>query len=414
MKAPGPVHREVLDNGMVVVVQESAAAPVVALTLVARSGSRRETARTSGVTALLGRVLPKGTRRRSALEIARAAEDAGGSIESAADQEYAELRVRGLARHWRALLALLHEVATEPTLEVAEIEREREALAAQIRGLDDQPFEVASRLLARALYGEHPYGLPPSGTVESVGGLTRDDLARHLEAFYGPERLILAVSGQVAAGEVVAEAGRLFGAAVRGPAATAVPPAPSRPAQGRTALTRPTQQVHLLMGFFGPPVGHPDHVGLKVLNAALGGGMSGRLFRTLRDERGLAYAVGSFYPTRRGTGRIVAHIGTAPANVPAAEAGVREIVEGMSRSGVGDEELGRAQAHLGGAFALDLRTSARRSFYLGFFELMGVGAGYVDRYPELVRRVTGADVERVARRYLADPDRAAIALVGPG
>jgi predicted Zn-dependent peptidase len=407
----GLVLGDRLPNGLGVVVRENRAAPVVAFTLFVEVGSRHETPRTNGVTALLGRVLLKGTRARSALALARAAEDAGGLLESGTDQEYSELRASGLARHWPALLELLHDVTTAPAFAPEEIERERATLLAQIRGLEDQPFQVAMRLLSRALYGPHPYGYPTSGELATVGGLSRDDLIEHFEAFYGPERMLLAVSGQVSATEVLGEVTRVFGGLVPRRAVPEPAPPPARRATPRVAESRPTHQSQLLVGFLAPPIGHPDHAALKVANAVLGAGMSGRLFRTLRDEAGLAYSVGSFYPTRRETSRLVIYIGTAPSNLGEAEAGIERELARLREEPPPDEELLRAKAYLAGSFDLDLRTNARQSFYLGFFELMGVGHAYVRRYRETLEAVSAADVQRVAARYLVDPT---VAVVGPG
>lgn len=408
--AGGQAVRERLPNGLTVIVRENAAAPVVALTLFVEVGARLETVETNGVTTLLGRALLKGTRTRSALELAQLAEDAGGALESATDQEYSELRARGLARHWRTLVALLHDVATAPALAPDEVERERQILLAQIRGLEDQPFQVTNRLLGRALYGAHPCGFPTAGEPASVGRLTREALRDHFERFFSPERMILVVSGQVQAGEVVAEAARVFGGLPRRGVALSLTPPPERPVTPRVSESRPTQQAQLLVGYLAPPIGHPDHVALKLLNAILGGGMSGRLFRTLRDEEGLAYAVGSFYPTRREAARLVIHIGTAPVNLPQAEAGIAREVGRIREEPVPADELGRGKAFLTGALDLDLRTNARQGFYLGFFELMGVGHGYLARYPEAIDAVSSADIQRVARRWLAE---SSVAMVGP-
>ncbi len=402
--------RESLANGLTVVVRENPAAPVVALTLFVGVGSRDETAETSGVTALLGRVLLKGTRARSALALAQAADDAGGALESRTDQEYAELQACGLGRHWPSLLELLHEVATAPAFATEEVDRERETLLAQIRGLEDQPFQVASRLLNRSLYGSHPYGLPTSGEPESVACLSREALIRHFEGFFAPQRMVLAVSGQVSAPDVVREVTRVFGTLEPRGGGRPVPPLPPGPATPRVTEPRPTQQAQLLVGFLAPPIGHADYGPLKVANALLGAGMSGRLFRTLRDEEGLAYAVGSFYPTRRETSRVVVYIGTGPATLSQAERGIERELARLREEPVPADELARSQAFLTGSFDLDLRTNARQSFYLGFFELMGVGHAYVGRYRERLRAVTAADVLRVARRYLTGPT---VAIVGP-
>lgn len=404
------VARERLPSGLTVIVRENPAALVVAFTLFVAVGSCYETAETNGVSALLGRVLLKGTRSRSALELAQLAEDAGGGLETATDQEYSELRARGLARHWRTLLDLVRDVATAPRLAPDEVERERQTLLAQIRSLDDQPFEVANRLLARALYGAHPYGFPTPGELDSVRRITGEDVVAHFARFFTPERMVLVVSGHVAAAEVLGEVRRTFGPLPR--QATVLPPAPppDRPAISRVSETRRTQQVHLLSGFLAPPLGHPDYTALKVLNAILGGGMSGRLFRTLRDEEGLAYSVGSFYPTRRVTSRLVVHIGTAPENVTQASAGIARALAHLRDTPVPPDELERGKAYMTGDFHLDLRTNARQAFYLGLFELMGAGHDYVARYPEAIETVTSADVLRAARRWLGEPT---IAMVGP-
>ena len=406
----GPVTRLVLPNRLTVLVRENRGAPVVALTLLSRAGAADEVPDRNGVTALLGRTLLKGTRTLSAVDVARAAEDAGGGIESGVDQEYGELRAWGLARHWRRLLALLHEVATAPRLADEEIERERRVLLAQIRGLEDQPAHVASRVLARSLFGPRGYGLPPSGEEETVARIAHGDLLARFGEAYAADRLVLAVSGAVAADEVLAEAARLFGPLPPGePPPTPAPP-PERPVRLRERQTSPTQQAHVLLGYLAPPVTASDHVALKVANGVLGGGMSSRLFRTLRDEEGLAYSVGSSYLTRRVAGRVVLHIGTAPENVEAAEAGLRREVERLAGEPVPDEELGRTTAYLSGSFVLDRRTNERQSFYLAFYEVMGVGAEYVMRYPDLLESVDAPAVLRAARQHLIEP---AVVVVGP-
>lgn len=409
-RADAAARFQALPNGMRVVVRENRAAPVVALTLLVRVGSRDDTDATSGLTALLGRTLLKGTRARSALAIAQAAEDGGGALEVGTDQEYSEVRAHGLAREWRRLLELLHEVATEPAFLPDEVDRERALLLARIRALEDEPTAVANRLILRALYGTHGYGRPTVGETGTVSALGRDDLARHFARAYTPDRMVLAVAGAVNGGDVLAEAARLFGGLSRGTGDQPAIPAPAAPATSRVRERRPTEQTHLRVGVLAAAVGHPDHPALRVTNALLGGGMSSRLFRVLRDEAGLAYAVGSTYPSRRDGSHVVAHLGCAPSKVSAAEAGIRRELARLGAETVDEEELGRAKAWLTGTLALDLRTNARQAFALACFELMGVGYAFAWRLPELLGPVTAADVQRMAGRYLRDP---AVVVVGP-
>jgi zinc protease len=403
-----PPARVLLPNGVAVVVRENPAAPVVALTLLVPGGSAHEAPALNGVTALLGRTLVKGTRHRDALALARDAEDTGGALGSATDQEYGEIRAHGLARHWRTLLDLVHEVATEASLPPDHVERERGVLLAQLRSQEDEPFQVASRLLSRALHGDQGYGLPTAGSIETVGALTRDDLLARYQSF-ATGRMVLAVSGDVVAEEVVAEAGERFGRTPGGHpdrGGLVVDRGTSR----RLAEERPTQQVQVLFGYRAPAITAEDHVALKVLNSALGGGMSSRLFRVLRDERGLAYSVGSVYPTRRYRSRLMVHIGTAPASAAASEAGLAEVVQGLRETTLPEDELRRARTSLAGGFTLDVRTNARQSLYLALFEMMGMGPDYLDRYPDLVEAVEAEDLRQAARRHLTDP---AVVTVGP-
>jgi predicted Zn-dependent peptidase len=404
------VIRETLPNGIRLVARASGPAPVVSMALFLAAGSASEAATESGVSALLARVAIKGTRHRTALEVARTAEDAGGGIESATDQEYVELRVGGLARHWREMLDLLCDVGSAPRLADEEVTRERAVLLGQIHGLEDEPGHVAGRLLARALYGPSGYGLPASGEVETVGRLGGEALARRFQAGWVPAGMVLVVSGAVPVEEVLVEARWRLAGWRAGAPPPALPVAPARPVESQVQEVRPTQQAHLLVGFLAPAVGNPDHTATKVMTAILGGGMSSRLFRRLRDEQGLAYSVGAVYPTRRGSGRIVIHIATAPANLAAAEAGIREEVARLAGEALLAEELARAKTQMIGALALDCRTSARQTFYRGAFELMGVGADYLEQYGARVEAVSAADVQRVAQRYLADPARV---VVGP-
>src|SRR5262249_18784262 len=279
-----------------------------------------------------------------------------------------------------------------------------------IRGLEDQPFQVANRLLSRALYGDHAFGLPTVGTPDSVSRLDRATVVGHFERFFNPDRMVLAVSGQIDAEEARQEVARVFGTLEGRAAGISLPPPPPRRVPERLSEARPPEQTHIVWGFHPPPIGCGDYGPLKVLSTVLGGGMSSRLFRVLRDEKGLAYAVGSFYPTRREASRLVIHIGTAPANAAQAEAGIGEEVARLRGEPVPADELARAKTFLAGNVVLDMRTNARQSFYRAFFDLMGVGPDYVERYQQVIDSVTSDDVQKVAGRYLVEP---AVALVGP-
>jgi predicted Zn-dependent peptidase len=397
------VTRTTLPNGLRVLVRENPAAAVVAMTLVVRAGARFETAENAGITNFLHRVMVRGTAHRSAVEVATAAEELGGTIDASGDVEYAEVRARALARHWEPLLALLAEVALRPSLPADAVETERRLILSQIQTRADTPFPRAMDALMAELYAGHPYALPSIGRRGSVERLSRDDLLAHYRTIYRPSHMVLAVSGQVSAARVVGAAGRLFGG-LAGKDAAALQPAPSlTPAGGRQIVERPAQQAQILVGFVGPSVTDADYAAVKVLGAVLGGGMSGRLFVELRDRQGLAYSLGTLYPSRAGPSFLVGYMGTAPVSAEAAEAGMLREIARIRTDPPTPEELARAKAYLQGQLAMDRRTNARQSWYLAFFELIGAGHDFPDRYGRDLLRVTAAEVQAAAQRYLGRP-----------
>lgn len=397
------VTRTTLSNGLRVLVRENPAAGVVAVSLLVRAGSRFETAENAGITHVLHRVMVRGTARRSDVELATAAEELGGAVDASGDVEYAEIRGSALARHWESLLALVAEVALQPRLPPDALETERRLILSQLQTRAETPFPLAFDTLLADLYAGHPYALPAMGLRASVEKLSREELLAHYRAVYHPSRIVLAVSGQVTPTRVVSAATKLFGgmASAGGPLPG---PAPSlTPPGGRRVLARPAQQAQILVGFTGPSVTDADYAAVKVLGAVLGGGMSGRFFVELRDKQGLAYSLGTINPTRAGPAFIVGYMGTTPSSAEPAEAGMLREIERIRAEPPNAEELARAKAYLQGTLAMDRRTNARQSWYLAFFELIGAGHDFPDRYTRALGSVTAAEIQAAARRYLARP-----------
>jgi predicted Zn-dependent peptidase len=397
------VARQVLSNGLTVLVRENAAVGVVAVSLQVRAGSRFETESTAGITNFLHRAMLRGTVRRTAVQLATSSEDIGGSLDANGEVEAAEVRGQALARHWETILALVAEVALQPALRPEEIEKERRLLLGQLKARADAPFSLSFDTVLRALYGTNPYGRSQLGLKDSIERLTRDDLLAHYRAIYQPDRMVLAVSGQVERRRVIKAAGRLFGRMVRTGPNAQVALAVSEPSGERRVITRPAQQAQILVGYLGPGLSDPLYPAVRVLAAALGGGMAGRLFVELRDRRGLAYSTGVVTPFRTGPIFFVAYLGTAPASAAAAEAGVLRELERVRDAPVGGDELARAKAYVRGQLAMDRRTNARLAWYLAFFEAVGAGWDFPDRYARALEAVTAEDVARAAERYLTRP-----------
>jgi predicted Zn-dependent peptidase len=402
--APLDVRRYMLPNGVRLLVREDATAGVVAVSLQVRAGSAFETSDTSGLTNFLHRVMLRGTLRRSATQLAEAAERLGGSVDASGEVDYAEVRGTALARHWEPLLGLVAEVVLSPTLLSEEIDKERRLVLGQVQTRADTPFPLSLDTLLRALYGSHPYALPSLGRRDTLMGFHREALVAQHRTIYRPDRLVLAVSGQVEGERVRLAAGRLLGVLPPASGPPAPEPGPATAPKGtRVLVEKRTQQAHVLMGFLGPSLAQADYPIVKVLSAVLGGGMAGRLFVELRDRQGLAYSLGMINPTRQGPSFMVAYLGTARENLAAAEAGMRRELERVGAEGVPPAELARAKAYVLGTLAMDRRTNARHAWYLAYFELVGAGWDFPERHAQALEAVTAADVQAAARRYLTWP-----------
>jgi predicted Zn-dependent peptidase len=291
-------------------------------------------------------------------------------------------------------------VSLRPTLPDGTVQAVRDFIVRQIRNRGDKPFDVASDKMRAALFGSNPYAWDPLGRRESVEKLDRASLLAYYKRYYVAGQMVLAVSGDVKSAEVVSQVQRIFGGMPAGK--VELPPAPPPPpmAATRDVLVVSGAQAQILMGALAPPLTHPDHPPLKVLTSVLGGGMASRFFSELRDQQALAYTTLAQYPSRVDTSAFVAILGTAPENVAKAEPALAEQLERIRSQQASAEEVAVARAYVLGSQAMDRRTNARQAWYLAFYETAGVGYEFLDRYAADVKKVTPADVQRVARQYL--------------
>jgi predicted Zn-dependent peptidase len=392
---------ERLDNGFTVLVRESPLAPVVAVSLMVRGGTRWEQASEAGISNFVHALMVKGTEKRTGGQLADEIGAMGGTISASGDVDYSGIRATALSRFWRPLLGLTAELALTPRLPAEQVDSERDWLVSRVQRRRDSAFSRAFDDFYAALYGPHPYAIQSLGSETSLARIDHAALVARYRAYYRPERMVLTVAGQVKADEVLAEARRLFGGMARGGAVTEPTlPAPA-PANRRLVIQQPAQQTQILMGALAPAMDHADHAAVKVLSTVLGGGMAGRLFAELRDRDGLAYSAASFYEPTREPGALILYLATAPSNATKAEEGLRQQVARIRSERVSDDELSRAKNYVLGRHEMDRRTSDRIAHFLALDTVQGVGLDYAPKYRRAVESVTAADVQRVAQTYLA-------------
>jgi len=277
-------------------------------------------------------------------------------------------------------------------------------IQAAIQRSEESPEAVASRALARLTFPAHPYGTPVEGTKDSVGKLTRDDVVQFYQTYVRPDTTVIAVVGAVTVDEARREVMARFGTWPR--PAGAAPPLPATPVPGPAAsetITKELTQATIVLGRQAINQRNPDYFPLTVASYILGGGSASRLYSRVREEGGLAYAVYSYLaPGRYGASFIVSSQ-TRTAEVGKVSEIVREELARMTRERVTDRELALAKAYLIGSFPLRLDTSGKVADFLIAVEELGLGLDYADRYRELISRVTGDDVMRVAGQYFQPP-----------
>ena len=402
--APAPVvHREVLPNGIVLLVAERPAVPIVAVRVYVHAGAVNEPPDRAGLANLTGALLTRGTAKRSGQQLDSAIEFVGGRLDAGAGRDGLVTWLSVLKRDLTLGLDLLGEVVLSPTFPEAELKRKVTEIQAGLQRMEESPGAVASRALAKLVFPGHPYGVPVEGTRESVGGLTRDDVVRFYGQYARPDTTIVAVVGAVTVDEARREIVSRFGAWPR-PAtpATPVPFAAAGPAPRTETVKRDLSQTTVLLGRQAITQRDPDYFPLTVASYILGGGSTSRLYTRVRDEGGLAYDVRSHLAPGKHGARFLVSTQTRAAEVAKATALIEDELSRMRREPVTERELTIAKDYLIGSFVLRLDTSSKMADFIVAVEDLGLGLDYAERYREMVARVTAADVQRVAAKYF-DP-----------
>ena len=405
-------HREVLPNGIVLLVAERPGVPIVAVRAFMPAGAVFEPRDRAGLANLTGALLTRGTGKRSGPEIDEAIEFVGGSLEAGAGRDGLSASLSVLKRNLGLGLDLLSEVMLAPTFPEAELKRKVAQIQAAIKRSEEDPNTVAARALSRLVFANHPYGTPVEGTIESVGKLTRDDVLAFYRGHVRPDGVILAVVGDVTVAEARREVlARLGGWAKPSTPPPAVPPAAAAaPAQTET-IAKDLTQATILLGRQAVRQVDPDYFPLVVASYVLGGGSASRLYTRVRDEGGLAYAVYAYVSPARYGASFVVSAQTRVGEVAKVIDILRDEQGRMARDPVKEDELRLAKDYLIGSFPLRLDTTAKVADFVVAIEQQGLGLDYADRYKAGIARVTAADVQRVAARFFG-PDTFSRVVVG--
>ncbi len=396
-----PVQRMTLSNEMVLLTSEERSLPFVTLQLLIDGGSRRDSSGEEGAAYLTAKGLLLGTTKRGEKAINEELDFMGASLNSSPARDYATLTLRVLKKDLGKGFDLFMEVLTRPTFPREEVSREVQKTLAAIQAAEDQPEEVAEKAFQENLFLSGPYRHPVEGTKKSLPSMTRETLDRFYKKNYHPNRSILAVVGDITQEEVKTKLIPGLEKWPKGKVSDA--PVPNVFAKGpkTVKVDRMLAQANIILGHAGVSRDNPDFYALTVMNYILGGGgFSSRLMEEVRNKRGLAYSVYSFFSPGKFPGSF--QIGLQTKNVSAKEAIslAREEMKRIQKEPVSEKEIEGARRYLIGSFPMRMDTQGKLVNFLLQVEYYGLGLDYPERYSQLIRGVTREDVLRVARKYL--------------
>jgi predicted Zn-dependent peptidase len=404
------LSRTVLPSGLIILTERMEHMRSVAMGVWIKSGSRCEPAEANGISHFVEHMLFKGTRSRSAQHIAREMDSIGGNLDAFTGKETICFNVKSLAEHVPIALDVLADLVLNPVFDLPDIERERGVILEEIKIDEDNPDVLVHELFTQAFWKDHPLGWPILGTAATVSKLDRQSLvAYHGDRFHGGNMIFSAAGNLEHEAFVAAVAGKF--SALAGGATLDELPAPEAAARIVRRNKKSLEQVQICLGVPAPPITDENRYATLILNTVLGGGMSSRLFQTIREERGMAYSIYSDLSPYRDTGTLLVYAGTSAGKALEVVDLILDEFRKLKQEPLTGEELTRAKDQVKGNMLMGLESSNARMANLARQEMYFREFITVDEIIARIGEVSVAQVQAMAQR-LFDPERIAVTLLG--
>jgi predicted Zn-dependent peptidase len=392
------VRREVLSNGLTILTEEMTHIRSVSIGIWIKTGSRHESAERNGISHFVEHMVFKGTEHRSAEQIAREVDSVGGNMDAFTAKECICFDIKVLDEHLPTAIDILSDLVLNPTFAAEEIKRERGVIIEEIKMDEDNPDYLVHEIFTQNFWKDHPLGKPILGTKETVRKFEQETLLDYYRRFFIPNNMIISVAGNVKHDRFVDLIKQKFAQLAAGSNGFHQDP-PKIQARINMRNKKALEQVQLCIGVPSLPIGHEDRFASYIMNTLLGGGMSSRLFQSVREKQGLAYAIYSELNPYRDTGCMAIYAGTSRENAPKVVQSVVGEFRKLKNEPVPDEEIRRAKDQLKGSLMLSLESSTARMSNLARQEL------YFDRFYSMdeiiagVESVTQESIMELAQRY---------------
>jgi len=396
-----------LSNGLRVVMESIPTSRSVSFGIWVKTGSRNETPEINGITHFIEHMMFKGTERFDARAIAEQFDAIGGNVNAFTAKEYTCYYAKVLDEHFPIAVDVLSDMFFNSKLDEVELAKEKNVILEEIAMYEDTPDDLVHDLMSTAVYGDHPLAFPILGTKERLEAMDSDALRAYMEHHYTIENTVIALAGNINEGTIELLE-RHFGGFSnrRAPEALEVPSF----LDGVQFRKKKTEQNHICMSFPGCSIGEDLQYAMVLLNNAIGGGMSSRLFQEIREKRGLAYSVYSYHSSHADSGMFTIYAGTAPKQTKDVLDLTIEMLHDLATNGMTEQELKKGKEQLKGSLILSLESTSSRMNRLGKNELM-LGRHYtLDELIKRIEKVSMEDVNAVLDRMFNTPY--ALAMVG--
>jgi predicted Zn-dependent peptidase len=407
------IERTQLANGVRVVTSRMDHVRSASLIITFAAGARHEQDDHAGVSHFLEHMVFKGTNRRpDPISITREIEEVGGVINAGTSREHTNYWVKVPGVHLEKAFDVLADMLLESTFRNEELEKERWVIFEEIHGIHDTPDDYIHDMIDELVWDGNPVGRPIIGTEATIGAMTRDDVINYMRGNYHPNRLVISAAGEIDHEHVVRLAERTFGQMPAGAPPSLQPCSVTQAAPKLHVLNRPTEEAHLCLGL--PAISYKDdrRQVQDTIDAILSSGMSSRLFEEIRERRGLAYAVFSYFRGYQDVGQGVIYAGTDPEKVDETVTAIANELWRLREEPVPPAELNRNKELRKGRISMGLEDSRAVAGWIGSQELLFEEILTPDQVMEEIDQVTSEQVQELATELLR-PERLSLAVIGP-
>lgn len=405
--------RTTLRNGLRLLTAEMPGMRSASIAFYFTVGSRYEDDSEAGISHFIEHMLFKGSQHYpTARLISEAIEGVGGIFNGSTGKELTNYTARVPAEHVSTVLRVFADMVRNPLFEPLEIEKERSVILEELSSTRDDPQEWVSLLIDETMWPHLPLGRDDAGFEETVEVISRQQMLDYLHEYYRPNSLIISVAGNISSEQVIGEVEQLFGDWNPGEHRVWKESLPPFDAPLVAIISKETEQANLCLGTLGIAYSSPDYYTFTLINAILGEGMSSRLFQTIREEKGLAYDIGSYFNSYAETGNFVVSAGVDTTETEAAIQAIMSELTRISREPVPHDELARIKAYVRGTTLLSMEGTAQVASWLGGQECLRGKIIDVDEVLQQIDAITPEDIQRVAQQCFA-PEWRRLALIGP-